>query len=155
MLHTFSLLALLLWNGRGMPHSQFALGPQQSNRQNLAPQDGWHKECPPGNWLVFNSYYNELKTSQNVLQHQPHQNSWQSDFGLLNSAYRKRGETFSCGWSPGGSGSFSQADAEGAPHILLGNLGHVWAQNPWVNEVLHPNIVILSSVDFWVRKCVK
>ena len=74
MLHTFSLLALLLWNGRGMPHSQFAVGPQQSNR--------------------------------------------------------KRGETFSCGWSPGGSGSFSQADAEGAPHILLGNLGHVWAQNP-------------------------
>ena len=56
-------------------------------RQNLAPQEGWHKECPTGNWLVFNSYCNELKTSQNVLLHQPHQNSWQSDFGLLNSAY--------------------------------------------------------------------
>ena len=57
------------------------------NRQNLAPQEGWHKKCPPGNWLVFNSYCNELKTSQNVLLHQPHQNSWQSDFDLLNSAY--------------------------------------------------------------------
>ena len=58
-----------------------------TNRQNLARQEGWHKECPPGNWLVFNSYRNELKTSQNVLLHQPHQNSWQLDFGLLNSAY--------------------------------------------------------------------
>ena len=55
-------------------------------RQNLSPQEGYHKECQSGiGW----SYYNELKTSQNALLHQLHINSWQSDFCLLNSAYYK------------------------------------------------------------------
>ena len=38
-------------------------------------------------WLVENSYCNELTTSQNVLLHQLHHISRQSDFGLLKPAY--------------------------------------------------------------------
>ena len=38
-------------------------------------------------WMVFNSYCDELKTTQIVLLHQLHHISCQSDSGLLDSAY--------------------------------------------------------------------
>ena len=35
-----------------IPAEQAGLPDYLVYRQNLAPQEGWHKECPPGNWLV-------------------------------------------------------------------------------------------------------